>query len=92
MEMLVDRFQAQLKSLRSQNRAGKKTAVRQLKAFIAEQEQFLTHMNKEILPYEEVIRGLLPEEDMPKDAPSTLSPGLSTPPENETASKRRRIE
>lgn len=90
--MLVDRFQAQLKSMRSQNRAGRKTAVRQLKAFLAEQEKFLSHMNQEILPYEDVTLGLLPEEDIPTDAPPTPTKGFATPPDDEAISKRLRTE
>jgi hypothetical protein len=90
--MLVDRFQVQLKKLRTENRAGKKTAVRQLKAFIAEQEEFLARMNKEILPYEEVIVGMLPVEDLPKDMPPTLSPGLIAPPDTDNTAKRLRKE
>jgi ribosome-binding ATPase YchF (GTP1/OBG family) len=92
LEMLADRFQSQLKKLRTDNRAGKKTAVRQLRAFIAEQEKFLAHMKKEVLPYEEVVKGLLPEEDIPNDAPSSYSPGLITPPDTESTAKRVRVE
>lgn len=81
LEILVDRFQAQLKRLRIDNRAGKKTAARQLKAFMAEQQRFLAHMDGEILNYEDVVEGILPEEDVPADAP---------PPESES-SKRVRV-
>jgi hypothetical protein len=70
LEMLVGRFQDQLKKLRVNNRAGKKTAVKQLKQFMREQERFLQHMDREMLDYGEVVEGILPQEDMPADRPT----------------------
>ena len=81
--MLVDRFQAELKQLRANNRAGKSTAIRKLKEFITTQEQFLAHMNREMLNYEDVVEGILPEEDMPADRPQS---------EGQSSSKRRRLD
>ena len=68
--MLVDRFQSELKKLRTRQRAGKKTDVRALKELMKAQQQFLAHMDREMLDYEDVVEGILPEEDMPADRPS----------------------
>lgn len=84
LEMLADRFQTQLKKLRSDNRAGKKTALKQLKDFMASQIKFLEHMDREMLNYEDVVEGILPVHDMPEDAPADA-------PQFEDGSKRRRL-
>jgi len=91
MEMLVDRFQAKLRELRANHRAGKRTYVKLLKDFLAEQQQFLNHMNNEIVLYEDVPAGFLPEHDIP-DVPVALQGGLMTPPDAENATKRLREE
>lgn len=57
MEVLVDRLQAGLKSLRDENCAGKRISVTVLKDFLAEQEAFITFTNEEIIPYDEVQVG-----------------------------------
>lgn len=82
--MLADRFQSQLKKLRADNRAGKKTALKQLKEFMATQIKFLEHMDREMLNYEDVVEGILPVHDMPADAPADA-------PQFEDGSKRRRL-
>lgn len=72
MAMLVDRLQAKLRSLRAENRAGKRTMVEFLKKFLTEQEHFIAHMNEEIVPYEMVPMGCLPEVAL-LDVPADLS-------------------
>jgi hypothetical protein len=73
LEMLVDRVESQLKKLRVDHRAGKKTDVKKLKGFLTEQEEFLKHMNKEMFGHGEVEKGVLPIEDMPEDRPETVT-------------------
>ncbi|KAI0378091.1 hypothetical protein F5Y04DRAFT_291501 [Hypomontagnella monticulosa] len=57
LEILEERIRQQLKELREANGAGRKVATRKLKAFFAEQEKFLAHMNREMVDDEEVVRG-----------------------------------
>ncbi|KIW01638.1 hypothetical protein, variant [Verruconis gallopava] len=93
LEMLVDRFQAQLKKLRTEHRAGKKTDVTQLLSFLNEQQNFIAHMTREIVPYNDVIKGLLPKEHVPDDAPSEdATPGGLSYLEGGTPSKRPRVD
>ncbi|KAL7629509.1 hypothetical protein AAE478_001030 [Parahypoxylon ruwenzoriense] len=57
LEILEERVRQQLKELREANSAGRKVSTRKLKAFFAEQEKFLAHMNREMVDDEHVIRG-----------------------------------
>lgn len=68
-DMLIDRFQAQLRKLRADDRAGKKMDLAKLRKFITEQAEFLERMNKEMVDYDSVVKGILPHEDMPEDMP-----------------------
>lgn len=57
LEILEERVRQQLKELREANSAGRRVATRKLKAFFTEQQEFLAHMNREMVDDEEVIRG-----------------------------------
>ncbi|MCJ1471831.1 hypothetical protein MMC13_000472 [Lambiella insularis] len=49
LEILEERIRNQLRLLRDTKRSGKKVDMRKLKQFLADQERFLAHMNKEMV-------------------------------------------
>ena len=49
LEILEERIRDQLKTLREMRSSGKRVDTRKLKAFLHEQENFLAHMNKEMI-------------------------------------------
>ncbi|KAL9129910.1 MAG: hypothetical protein Q9217_001758 [Psora testacea] len=57
LEMLEERIRNQLKVIRDASRVGKKFNTRSMKAFLKEQEDFLAHMNKEMVQDEFVVKG-----------------------------------
>ena len=57
LEMLEERIRVQLKSIREAKQASKKFDTRAMKAFFKEQEDFLAHMNREVVEDEFVIKG-----------------------------------
>ena len=57
LEILEERIRAQLKALRGNESRGKCINTKALKAFLWEQEQFLAHMNNELVDDELVIKG-----------------------------------
>lgn len=61
LEMMEERIRVQLKHLQDAHAAGKQTDTKALKAFLDEQERFLSHTNTEIVPEELVVPGHLPE-------------------------------
>ena len=65
LEILEARIRDQLKRLNDAHAAGKKTHTNELKKFFKQQEQFLQHMNVEMIPDEEVIVGHQPKLDIP---------------------------
>nr|POE63485.1 hypothetical protein CFP56_04388 [Quercus suber] len=61
LEIMEERIRTQLKSLREANAGAKRIETKALKTFLSEQEHFLSHTNKEIVPDELVIPESLPE-------------------------------
>ena len=59
LEILEERIRQQLKTMRDQKRASKKLDTRKLKKFLKEQEQFLDHMDKEIVDSGSVKAGMI---------------------------------
>ncbi|KAL8924658.1 MAG: hypothetical protein Q9208_003973 [Pyrenodesmia sp. 3 TL-2023] len=57
LEILEERVRTQLRSFRENKRDGKKLNVQAMKNFIKKQEEFLAHMNKEMVEEELVIMG-----------------------------------
>lgn len=57
LEILEERVRAQLRSFRENKRDGKKIDVKAMKDFIARQEDFLAHMNREMVEEELVTMG-----------------------------------
>lgn len=57
LDILEERIRIQLKDLREKKRAGKKLNVKALKKFLKEQENFLAHMNQEMVEDENVEKG-----------------------------------
>lgn len=49
LEILEERIRTQLRLLRETKRSGKKIDTQKLKRFLQEQENFLAHMNKEMI-------------------------------------------
>ena len=57
LEMLEERIRIQLKAMCEAKRANKKFDTRAMKAFFKEQEEFLAHMNREVVEDELVVKG-----------------------------------
>lgn len=57
LEMLEERIREQLKAMRESKRAGRPFDTIKLKKFLTVQEQFLSHMNKEIIEEAKVKKG-----------------------------------
>ncbi|KAL8908749.1 MAG: hypothetical protein Q9207_000606 [Kuettlingeria erythrocarpa] len=57
LEILEERVRNQLRGFRENKRDGKKLNVRAMKNFIKKQEEFLAHMNKEMVEEELVVMG-----------------------------------
>jgi hypothetical protein len=57
LEMLEERIRAHLKDIRERKRAHRPFDTAASKAFLAEQEQFLAVMNREIVDEDKVIKG-----------------------------------
>lgn len=57
LEILEERIRDKLKTLRETKRSGKKLNTSSLKKFLKEQENFLAHMNKEIIDENLVVPG-----------------------------------
>lgn len=74
LEMLEERVRGQLRLLREANSHQRHIATTKLKAFLAEQERFLAHMNREMVDDSQVISGdidgshlLTPSKEKEKD-------------------------
>jgi len=59
LEMLEERVRQQLRDMVDAKTAGRAMATRKLKAFLAEQEGFLAHTNREIVEEENVVKGAI---------------------------------
>lgn len=57
LEMLEERIREQLKDMRERKRAGRPFDTTKLKQFLTVQEQFISHMNKEIIEEAKVKKG-----------------------------------
>jgi hypothetical protein len=57
LEILEERVRNQLKELRDHRKGGKKFATIKMKQFLEQQEDFLAHMNKEMIEDEKVVKG-----------------------------------
>lgn len=57
LEMLEERIRSKLKSMRERRRAQRRFDTQGIKRFLATQERFLAHMNKEMVDEEKVIMG-----------------------------------
>lgn len=57
LEILEERIRNQLKDIRRNKRAKRPFATHAMKRFLAEQEQFLLDMNREMIEEEKVIPG-----------------------------------
>ena len=77
LQILEERIRDQLKSLRESQRVPRKFNTLAMKEFLTEQEQFLAHMNKEMMLEEEVKKGLILQENLESMANdnTTLAPG-----------------
>lgn len=84
LEMLEERIRHQLKTLRRAHNAGKKTNTKQIKAFLAEQMEFLRRTDEELVPDELVVKGHQPI----RDIPNAVSTGVEEMPPK----KRMRLE
>lgn len=67
LEMLGARIQAQVKKVKNDHAAGKKTDTKALKAFFQQQIAFLEHTDSEMVPEENVVMGELPVLDIPNE-------------------------
>lgn len=72
MEMLEARIREQLKMMRERRAAGMRFDTRRFKEFMIEQEEFLAHMNREMVQDEDVVFGYI-EEAEELSPPSTVT-------------------
>ena len=80
LEILEERIRDQLKALRDARGSGKRMNVRLFKHFLKRQEEFLAHMNGEMLEDQHVIKGEIDD-----------SHRLNIEDPREPKSKRRRV-
>ena len=80
LEILEDRIREQLKTLRDNKRNGRTMRVRHFKRFLKRQEEFLAHMNREIVEDQYVIKGEIDD-----------SHRLTSEDSKEPQKKRRRV-
>ncbi|KAL9633528.1 MAG: hypothetical protein Q9164_004645 [Protoblastenia rupestris] len=59
LEILEERIRHQLKVMREASKGGKKFNTHAMKLFLKEQEEFLVHMNKEMVQDELVVKGAI---------------------------------
>ena len=59
LEILEDRIRKELKVLRDSKRGRKKFNTLKLKRFLQEQENFLAHMNSEMIEDDKVVKGAI---------------------------------
>ncbi|KAI1310476.1 hypothetical protein F5Y03DRAFT_392412 [Xylaria venustula] len=62
LQMLEERIRIQLKEIRDLSAAGRRVATKKLKSFFAEQENFLAHMNREMVDDEDVVVGSIQQD------------------------------
>ncbi|KAI4198679.1 MAG: hypothetical protein LQ348_001999 [Seirophora lacunosa] len=79
LEILEERVRAQLRGFRENKRDGKKINVKAMKDFIARQEDFLAHMNREMVEEELVTMGSIDDSH------------LLTTKDDEVKKKRKRV-
>ena len=91
LEIMEERIRTQLKEVRHRRRNGKHIKTKALKNFLAEQEAFLAHTNKELVEEDKVVAGFLdrPDDNAAEEEPILPSETI-TPPF--TPGKRRRLE
>lgn len=70
LEMLQERIRLQLERMSETMLAGKKFDTAALKSFLKEQEDFLAHMNKEIVDDDQVIKGSIDDSHLFMDRPA----------------------
>ncbi|KAK4897615.1 hypothetical protein LTR27_004761 [Elasticomyces elasticus] len=97
LEMLQERIKAQLKSMKDDRAAGKKTDTKALKAFLDEQESFVHRTNSEMVRDEDVTEGHQPEMGLEDVKVVDENVQLTTPPneeeeDEERSAKRSKVE
>lgn len=90
LQMLEERIRCQLKKLQEAHRAGKRLDSGALKKFLAEQEAFLAHTNKEMVPEKDVVPGHQPELGIP-DVKLPPSPSESPSSDSAPATKKAKV-
>ena len=65
LEIIEARVRAELKAIRKHHAAGRKFDECSFKSFLKEQAKFLQATDKEIVEYDSVVAGHLPEMDLP---------------------------
>ncbi|KAK0647053.1 hypothetical protein B0T16DRAFT_172228 [Cercophora newfieldiana] len=59
LEIMEERIREQLRELVDTKMAGRKIALKKMKAFLAEQEHFLAHTNREMVEEDEVAKSMI---------------------------------
>ena len=91
LEMLQERIRLRLEKMRETMLAGKKFETAVLKAFLEEQENFLAHMNKEIVEDDQVIKGSIDDSHLFMDRPSKQEASKQQIKRKRVSSQRPRI-
>ncbi|KAF2968757.1 hypothetical protein GQX73_g4836 [Xylaria multiplex] len=69
LQILEERIRLQLREIRDLSAAGRRVATKKLKSFIEEQENFLAHMNREMVDDEDVVVGNIQQDHITLDSP-----------------------
>ncbi|MCJ1426128.1 hypothetical protein MMC29_004030 [Sticta canariensis] len=91
LEMLQERIRLRLEKMRETMLAGNKFETAVLKGFLKEQENFLAHMNKEIVEDDQVIKGSIDDSHLFMDRPSKQEASKQQIKRKRVSSQRPRI-
>ncbi|KAI0539226.1 hypothetical protein GGR58DRAFT_242257 [Xylaria digitata] len=69
LQILEERIRLQLREIRDLSAAGRRVATKKLKGFIEEQENFLAHMNREMVDDEDVVVGNIQQDHITPKSP-----------------------
>ncbi|TGJ82541.1 hypothetical protein E0Z10_g6228 [Xylaria hypoxylon] len=70
LQILEERIRLQLREIRDLSAAGRRVTTKKLKSFIGEQENFLAHMNREMVDDDDVIVGNIQQDHITPESSS----------------------
>ncbi|KAF1815481.1 hypothetical protein P152DRAFT_505388 [Eremomyces bilateralis CBS 781.70] len=79
LQIMEDRIRAKLREMERRQRAGKKFATSDFKAFLKEQTKFLAHMNSEMVDEDMIASGYIEEMNIPDVVVDVNQGGMERP-------------